>query len=132
MFLRLCTRAPFTAMLVRTAAFEDILSSDFWLLSSFFLELTRLLSPVHEREFLHLHVAHLGQLDRGRDFADEPAIGQVFARSGHTLNPEVALEVIFDFSCGARFAHFLQVLEDGTEKYGGSIGHVSIDRIQRR
>src|SRR5689334_12246723 len=84
MFLRLWTRAPCTAMLVRAAALTA-------------LELIGLFSQVDECEFLHDDIAHFGQLNRRRGLGNEAAVGQVLARRGHPFHIEVALEVGFDF-----------------------------------
>src|SRR5712691_323935 len=69
-FLRLCTRAPCTAMVVRIAAFGD-------------LEVIRRFSQMDERKLLHQHVASLGELDGCRGFADKPSVRQVLARRSH-------------------------------------------------
>src|SRR6266852_2599507 len=79
-FLRLCTRAPCTAMVVRAAALTA-------------LELIGLFSQVDERQFLHYDITHLCQLNLRRGLADQAAVGQVLARRGHSFDIEVALEV---------------------------------------
>src|ERR1035437_4138856 len=91
-FLRLCTRAPRTAMVVRAATLTA-------------LELIGRLPQVDERQFLQYGIAHLGELDRRRGLADQPLVGQVLARRGHAFHVEVALEVGLDLGGGARFAH---------------------------
>src|SRR5947209_2505037 len=75
MFLRLCTRAPCTAMVVRAAALAV-------------LELIPL-PHVDERQLLHQHVAPLRKLHRDRGLADESLVGQVLARGAHSLYVEV-------------------------------------------
>src|SRR5919202_1841586 len=77
-FLRLCTRAPCTATVVRAAAFGAF---------PFRCAAALLAIPrpprVEEREFLHLHVAPLREVDGRRGLADEPLVRQVLARRGH-------------------------------------------------
>src|SRR6476620_5055292 len=102
MFLRLWTRAPCTAMLVRAAALTA-------------LELIGLFSEVDKCEFLHDDIAHLGELNRSRGLSDQAAVGQVLARGGHSFDIKVALEVGFDLRGRARFAHIAEVLEQGFE-----------------
>src|SRR5439155_809642 len=84
MFLRLCTRAPRTSMVVRAAGLTGC---------RFTLEIIRSLSHVDERQFLHQNVAPPGELHRCRHLSDEPLIRQVLARGGHALYVEVPLEV---------------------------------------
>src|ERR1017187_7344530 len=76
MFLRLCTRAPCTAMVVRATA------------RAILLEVIRSLPQVYKRQFLHHHVAHLRKLDRRRGLADQPPVGQILARRGHAFRSE--------------------------------------------
>src|SRR6185369_12827805 len=102
MFLRLWTRAPCTAMLVRAAALTA-------------LELIGLFSQMDECEFLHDEIAHLGELNGSRGLGDQTAVGQVLARGGHSFNIKVALEVGFDLGGRSRFAHLAEVLEKGLE-----------------
>src|ERR1019366_2218069 len=83
-FFRLCTRAPCTAMVVRAPALAIL------------LEVIRRLPQVHERQFLHHHVAHLRQLNRRGGLADESPVGQVLARRGHAFHVEISLEVGLD------------------------------------
>src|SRR5205809_5698734 len=83
MFLRLCTRAPCTAMVVRAAARAV-------------LEVIRRFPREDKRQLLHQDVALPGELNGGRGLADEPLAGQVLARGRHPLHVEVALEVGLD------------------------------------
>src|SRR6476620_7777922 len=72
MFLRLWTRAPCTAMVVRAAARGAFTSARL----AAALEAIRWPSCVEERQFLHADVALLRQLHgRGR-LADQAAVGQ--------------------------------------------------------
>src|SRR5260370_3009459 len=86
-FLRLCTRAPCTAMVVRCGTG---LRACRWPVDA--LELIRRFPQVDERQLLHQDVALLRELDGRRDLADEPLVGQVLARGGHPLHVEVPLE----------------------------------------
>src|SRR6476659_6789103 len=70
MFLRLCTLAPCTATVVRAVGCFGFAA----------LELIRRTLRVEEREFLHADIALLRELDRGGRLADQPTVGQVFAR----------------------------------------------------
>src|ERR1017187_57139 len=101
MFLRLWTRAPCTAMVVRVSDLAGVLAT---------LEFIRRFPHVDECQFLHYNVAHLREQDGRGDLADEALVGQVFARNGHALQVEVALEVGFDLGRGAGFAHLAQVV----------------------
>src|SRR5580700_842722 len=72
MFLRLCTRAPCTAMLVRTAVLELIRIS------------LTCRSHIDECQFLYLHVAHFSELDWRRYLADQAPVGEILARIDHS------------------------------------------------
>src|SRR4029077_10511948 len=72
MFLRLCTRAPCTAMVVRAAA----LPGEFRLAVD--LEAIRSILEEKERQLLHFDTAPPGKLHRRRCLADKPLIGQIF------------------------------------------------------
>src|SRR5215470_3397414 len=71
MFLRLWTRAPCTAIVVRAAAagFRDI----------------------DKRQLLHGNRARFREPDRRRGLGDEAAIGQVLAGAAHTRHIEMPL-----------------------------------------
>src|SRR5207245_5357669 len=77
MFLRLCTRAPCTAMVVRAAALAV-------------LEVILPFPREHERQLLHQDVALPGELNGRRGLADKPLAGQVLARRRHPLHLELA------------------------------------------
>src|SRR5579863_10074031 len=75
MFLRLCTRAPCTAMVVRAEARDEFrLAID--------LEAIPLFLEVEEGQLLHFDVALPGELNGGRGLADQSLVGQVLARRG--------------------------------------------------
>src|SRR6516162_3121304 len=73
MFLRLWTRAPCTAMVVRTDAFDEPRLP-------FDLEAIRSSLEVEEGQLLHFDGAPPGELDRRGGLADEPLVGQILAR----------------------------------------------------
>src|SRR5215467_9136825 len=81
MFLRLWTRAPCTAMLVR-AALRDKLPCTA-------LELIGLVLQMHEGQFLDQDVASRRQVYRQGDLADQAAVGQVLAGSGDASNVQI-------------------------------------------
>src|SRR6266545_7789453 len=87
MFFRLWTRAPCTAIVVRgsdTRGFAELLEG-----------IGRILD-VKEGQLLHLDMALLREMHRHGRLADQPAIGQVFARRGHAAHVEVAVEVCLE------------------------------------
>src|SRR5579864_4640323 len=91
-FLRLCTRAPCTAMVVRIAlpmALAALLAIGF--------------PQVDKRQLLHHKIAPLGELDGRRGFADKPPIGQVFACRSHAFHIEAPLEMRLDLGGGPSF-----------------------------
>src|SRR5437667_12614685 len=109
MFLRLCTRAPCTATVVRAAAFgarlalpfaggkaEGPLFFPFRLTAA--LEAIRWFSRVEESDFLHVAIALLGKADGSRGLADDTLVGQVFARRGYAAYIEVPFEVALDLA----------------------------------
>src|SRR5579884_2285918 len=73
-FLRLWTRAPCTAMVVRGAALTA---------GGRVLPGIEPFGSAEESEFVHINVARAGQTNRERSFADDSQIGQVFAGSGY-------------------------------------------------
>src|SRR5580658_4735492 len=102
-FLRLCTRAPCTAMVLRAAglAFLELIV----------LELTGRFSQVNERHFFHGGVAFLGELDGYRDFADQALIGQVLACRRDACDIVMPLEPYVDLAGRSGFGSFAQVVE---------------------
>src|SRR5437867_3221692 len=83
MFFRLCTRAPCTAIVVRTAG----------LAAGTVLVAILRFPHVNERLLLHQDVASLGEMDGRRNLADEPLVGQVLASRRDSLHVEIPLEV---------------------------------------
>src|SRR6185369_6845526 len=96
MFLRLWTRAPCTATVVRAAAFGAFFGFCFPAV----LEAIPRLSRVEEGDFLHLDVAPLRELDRRGRLADQALVREVLAGRGHVAHVEVPLEMVLDL--GAR------------------------------
>src|SRR5215470_12665747 len=70
-FLRLCTRAPCTAMVVRAAPV---------------LEFIWPFPRIDERQLLRQDVAPLRELDGRRSLGDQPLISQVLAGRGHSFH----------------------------------------------
>src|SRR5262245_54452655 len=78
MFLRLWTRAPWTAIVVRAAARFRVPGAA---PRGLFVGIVEIVSTQgKEGELLYLNVTSPGQLDRQGRLADEPAIGEVLAR----------------------------------------------------
>src|SRR3954451_24401090 len=73
-FLRLCTRAPCTAMVVRTPLVRAS------------LVLILGVSHIDEGLLFDQNVTTPGQLYRRRDLREQSLIGQVLAREAHSLN----------------------------------------------
>src|SRR5215472_15027386 len=91
-FLRLCTRAPCTAMVVRAAGLAE---------AGLALPGIGQTLSAEERQFVDGDVAAFRQPDWERRFADDPLVGEVFAGAADALDAEVALEVVVDFGGGA-------------------------------
>src|SRR5262249_13346947 len=123
-FLRLCTRAPCTAIVVRAAGFCPFRSAA-WLAIPWF-------PRVKEGQLLHHGVALLRELNRGRGLADESLVGQVLARCGHPAHVEVAFEMGLDLAARTRFADLAQVIDHRPEHRRRTLRHVAVDRLQRR
>src|SRR6266516_4833721 len=79
MFLRLCTRAPCTAIVVRAAVFGAVFPPFRFTAA---LEAIPGSPHVEECEFLHFEVALLREVDGRRGLADQPLVRQVLARRG--------------------------------------------------
>src|SRR5262245_26708696 len=124
MFLRLWTRAPWIAIVVR--AFDPVVGLG---ISS---ELVRRFANIHERELLHVDVALLRETRTGRNLADDPLVGQVLARGRHLMHVEVFPEMIVDLAAGSGLADLTQMLDQGCEQRLRPAGHEPIDAIQCR
>src|SRR5262249_7449782 len=117
---RLCTRAPCTAMVVRTAfgapwpsPFEEGEED-----AAFFrfrfpagLEVIGWFSRVEERQFLHVEVALLREAYRRAGLAEESLVRQVLTGGGHAAHVEVPLEMVLDVPARPRLADLAQVVE---------------------
>src|ERR1700722_1242192 len=89
MFLRLCTRAPCTAMVVRAEAFDRFrLAVDLAAIRSFL--------EVKKGQLLHFDVALFGELDRRGGLADQPLVCQILARGIDAAHIQVPLEMALD------------------------------------
>src|SRR5687767_9269343 len=97
MFLRLWTRAPWTAIVVRTGSFRAPRAGAG-------LERIRRLRHHHERELLHVGVAPPGEAGGHRHLADQPLIRQVFACHDHAGGAVVLREVVLDLPAGTGLA----------------------------
>src|SRR5262245_17513050 len=121
MFLRLCTRAPCTAIVVRGAAcgaplsplepgpvtFRDAREAGgcaFLPLRFAALEGIPWSPRVEEGELLHQGGALLREADGHPRLAEEPLVGQVLARRRHAADVEVPFEVALDLGAGPRLA----------------------------
>src|SRR5579862_5424040 len=116
-FLRLCTRAPCTAMVVRGAGLETI---------------GRLRIDVEECQFLDVDVALFRQAHGERNLADVPLVGKILERDAGAFNPIVAVEMIVDLSGRSGFAYFAQMFEDGFEQCGRPACDVLVGGTQSR
>src|SRR4051794_29377380 len=84
-FLRLWTRAPWTAMVVRAVGLGAVLA----------------LAGIEESKLLDVDVAALGQANGKGNLGDDVLVGEIFAAGGDAGDAEVALEVVVDFGDGA-------------------------------
>src|SRR4051812_41250806 len=112
-FLRLCTRAPRTAMEVRAARTA--------------LELIWNLSQVNECQFLYHDVTQLSKFDRSGNFADQTAVREILAGHGDSADVVVPLEVVLQFGSGSSFGHLAQMLKERFEDGLGTLFQVAID-----
>src|SRR5262249_26275072 len=137
MFLRLCTRAPCTAIVVRAAALLWVFIAPLlpfdpcparpgeggrpqgaaFLPVRFTaaLEAIPWFPDVEKCELLHLDVALFGEVDGRPCLADEPLVRQVLARRGHAAHVEVPFEMILDLATAPRFADLAQMIDHGCE-----------------
>src|SRR5882762_358035 len=77
-FLRLCTRAPCTAMVVRAAGLVEVLDLEF--IGS---------GGVEEGQLFDVDVALLGQANGQGRLTDDALIGQIFANARDAFDSEV-------------------------------------------
>src|SRR5262245_39542242 len=127
MFLRLWTRAPCTAMVVRTGALAldgARLAFDLEAISSFL--------DGEEGQLLHLDVAPPSELHRGRGLADQPLVGKILARRRGAAEVEVPLEMVVDLGTRSRLADLAEVVDHGRKQRRCTLGQVAVGRIQGR
>src|SRR2546423_2559525 len=122
MFLRLCTRAPCTAIVVRCETDRAACRG---------LELIRRFPHEGERQLLHQHVAPFRELEGYRGLSDESPVGQVLASRRHPFDVVVPFEVSLNLGCRSCFAHLAQVIEQRTEQRRRPLRHVTIDCLER-
>src|SRR5262249_5976602 len=124
--LRLWTRAPCTAMVVRAAAFGAPRPSapgagaDGGVFLRFrfgrALEAIGWFPRVEEGQLLHVDVALLREAHRRGGLAQQSLVGQVLARRGHAAHVEVPPEMVLDLAARARLADVAQVVEHRPEQ----------------
>src|SRR5262245_29970941 len=106
MFLRLWTRAPCTAMVVRGDGFalDGLLPA---------VDLAAISSPldVEEGQLLHLDVAPPGELHRRRGLADQPLIGEVLTGRRDATKVEVPLEMVLDLGTRPHLTDLTEVVD---------------------
>src|SRR5581483_345294 len=95
-FLRLWTRAPCTATVVRGAAFGT--RSLFFTFFGVVLEPIRWFSRVEEGQFLNGEVALLREAQGHPRLAEQPLIREVLARHRHAVQVEVPLKMLLQLA----------------------------------
>src|SRR5262249_41541246 len=132
MSLRLWTRAPCTAMVVRAAFGGAEGAALLPLRCAAALGAIEISPRVEEGQLLHLDVALLREADGRRGLAEDALVGQVLAHDGHAADVEVAFEVVLNLGTRPRLADLAQVVDHGCEQRPRTLGHVAVDRVQRR
>src|SRR5262245_45774064 len=125
MFLRLWTRAPCTAMVVRAEARRGPRLA-------VGLEAIRSFPEVEEGQLLHFDVAPPGELHRHGGLADGPLVGQLSAARGDAADVEISPEVVLELGACPRLADLAEVIDHRPEQGRCAIGQVAVDRVQRR
>src|SRR5215207_1510645 len=121
MFLRLWTRAPWTATVLRTAGRRDRAESP----------------PIgqirgeKERQFLNVDGAPPREARGDRRLANQGAVGKILAGRDRTAEIEVLLEVILDLLARTRLARVAQILDNGREQPRRVPGHVAVRGVER-
>src|SRR5215831_2525961 len=115
-FLRLCTRAPCTAMVVRADG-----------LALFALLAIGGPRGVEKRQLFHVDVAPLGEANAQGRLADQALVGEILASSGDAFDAEIAAEVVLNLGGGPGFAHFAQVIDHQPEQHFRPFRQVAID-----
>src|SRR5947208_543907 len=124
-FLRLCTRAPCTATVVRAVACGAALPFRFAA-----VEPIGWLPPVKERDLLDGNVAPLRELHRRRRLPDQPPVRQVLAGGGHAGHVEVPFEMVLDLRARPRLADVTQVVNHRREQPHRAGGDVTVGRVE--
>src|SRR5438105_625293 len=122
MFLRLCTRAPCTAIVVRGAALGAAGMPRAAGLTG--------IAPfrvIEECQLLDIDVALFGQPDGQRRLADQPLVGQVLTDPCDALHPDVPPEVVFDFRCRPGLAHLAQMIDHRAKQRRRALRQVLVD-----
>src|SRR5829696_3320455 len=120
-FLRLWTRAPCTAIVVRADTGFGLWALGFGVMAE-----------IEARELVHVHVTLLREPRRRRRLADDVLIGEVLAGGRHPLHVERPLEVVFHFAGGPRVPRVTQVVDDWREHGGCSLGDIALRGLERR
>src|SRR5882724_10798106 len=82
---------------------------------------------VGESHLLDGSVAALCKLDRSRYFANESAVGQIFASAGHAFHIEITREMSFKVAGRSGISDFAQMIEDKPEQHGCMFRKIRID-----
>src|SRR5215469_4638476 len=117
MFLRLCTRAPCTAMVVRASGFGADLA----------LPGITSVRSAEKSQLMHFRIAPFGQPNGKWRLPDQPLVGEVFASNRHTCKAEIALKVIFNLRGRSGFPNFGKVLDGRSEYDGRALAEVFFD-----
>src|ERR1700733_421881 len=123
-FLRLCTRAPWTAMVVRALVRDSVrLAAG--------LDAIGLFLKVKKGQLLDFDGALSGELYRCRRLADLPLVGQVFASSRDPANVQIPLEMALDLRGRPRLGDVTKVIDHGLEDRDSAVGQVFVDGMER-
>src|SRR5688500_13853710 len=112
-FFRLCTRAPWTATVVRIAVRRGAASG-----APASLRPLRAIGSVRkeERQLLERRGAALGGAHGRRRLGHEVPIREVLAGGGHAVDAEGAREVAVDLAGGANVARVAQIVQHRREE----------------
>src|SRR5215469_16678734 len=125
-FLRLCTRAPCTAMVVR----GPFTAEGFGPAAVALVDI-RYLSGIEKCQLLHVYVAPFCQLRRERGLAENALIGKILARAADEPDAEIPAEVVVNIRRGTRFAHLAQMIDQRAEKLRRIFGEIPVDCCER-
>src|SRR5688572_13166454 len=116
MFLRLWTRAPCTAIVVRTPPCVPENAVARVGVGRGFALVTAGCVGQEEGQLLQRYGTALGGADRGRRLDQHALISQVFARRRRAVDPERARKVALDVAGGANLAGITQVIQQRGEQ----------------